>query len=49
MGKCAVISGVSGGIGLKTAEKFIKEGYEVFGMDFRAPQRRKKKLHGKRY
>ena len=38
MGKCAVISGVSGGMGLKTAEKFINEGYEVFGMDLRAPE-----------
>lgn len=36
--KCIVISGVSGGIGLKTAEKFINEGFEVFGMDLRSPK-----------
>ena len=34
--KCVVISGVSGGMGLKTAEKFIEEGYEVFGLDVQA-------------
>ena len=28
--KGVVISGVSGGMGLKTAERLIREGYEVF-------------------
>lgn len=37
--KTVVISGVSGGMGFKTAEKFIKEGYEVFGLDLREPER----------
>ncbi len=38
MRKIAVISGVAGGMGLKTAEKFIREGFEVFGLDIRAPK-----------
>ncbi len=35
--KSVVISGVSGGMGLITAERFIREGYEVFGLDLHAP------------
>ena len=42
--KGVVISGVSGGMGLKTAERLIREGYEVFGMDLNAPEE-KEHLH----
>lgn len=36
--KSVVISGVSGGMGQRTAEKFINEGYEVFGLDLKTPR-----------
>jgi len=36
--KTVLITGVSGGIGLEIADKFIKEGYTVFGLDINEPK-----------
>lgn len=36
--KYAVVTGVSGGIGSAAAEKLIREGYTVFGLDLREPE-----------
>ena len=37
MGKSVLITGVSGGMGLATAKKFISNGYQVFGLDIKEP------------
>ena len=34
----AVLSGVSGGMGLATAKKLIANGYHIFGLDIKAPK-----------
>lgn len=36
--KTAVITGVSGGMGLATAKKLLQEGWVVFGLDIREPE-----------
>ena len=37
MSKCVLITGVSGGMGLATAKRFINDGYKVFGLDIKEP------------
>ena len=37
MDKCVLITGVSGGMGLATAKKFISNGYKVYGLDVKVP------------
>ena len=36
--KYVVLSGVSGGMGLATAQELIKAGYHVFGLDIKSPK-----------
>lgn len=36
--KSILLTGVSGGIGLEVAKKFITEGYHVFGLDIKEPK-----------
>ena len=36
--KAILLTGVSGGIGLEVAKRFINEGYIVFGLDIKAPK-----------
>ena len=36
--KAILLTGVSGGIGLEVAKKFLSEGYAVFGLDIKAPK-----------
>lgn len=38
MEKCVLITGVSGGMGLATAQKFIDDGYKVYGLDIKEPK-----------
>ena len=38
MDKCVLITGVSGGMGLSTAKKFISCGYKIYGLDIREPK-----------
>ena len=38
MEKAVLITGVSGGMGLATAKKFIANGYHVFGLDIKEPE-----------
>lgn len=35
--KTVLITGISGGVGFATAQRFIKDGYSVFGLDIKAP------------
>ena len=37
MNKCVLITGVSGGMGLATAKKFLSFGYKVYGLDIKEP------------
>ena len=41
--KAILLIGVSGGIGFEVAKRFLKEGYQIFGLDIREP---KEKLDG---
>ena len=38
MDKCVLITGVSGGMGLATASKFLFNGYKVYGLDIKEPK-----------
>lgn len=43
--KAILLTGVSGGIGLEVARRFINEGYVVFGLDIKAPKEELEGLH----
>jgi NAD(P)-dependent dehydrogenase (short-subunit alcohol dehydrogenase family) len=45
MKKVALITGVMGGIGSATANAFLEQGWQVFGLDRNAPEHSPKGAH----